>query len=169
MSSKERSPLAAKGLCRLEIRWKTESLLPSFHALWMPWLLTPYVQRKHTEQIWTSVLEAGVDQREDQREDQGEDSGQDTEELKGLRNPEWEHLHQLWDGWQWGEVMWTNNKTRMCQGAGKDKFKKEEEPPNYCPSTYMLAFVQLKIKPEYTAMPTVFAFLGSLCVNHTLQ
>ena len=104
---------------------------------------------------WTSVLEAGVDQREN--------SAGYIEELKGLKNPEREHLYQLWDGWPWGGDSWTNDKTRVGQGAGKDKFKKEKEPPNYCPSTYILAFVQLKIQLEYTAVPILYAFLGSLC------
>ena len=36
---------------------------------------------------WTSVLEAGVDQREN--------SAGYIEELKGLKNPEREHLYQL--------------------------------------------------------------------------
>ena len=51
LSSKGRSPLAVKGLCPLEIWWKRNFLLAPFHALWMPWLLTPYAQRKHMEQI----------------------------------------------------------------------------------------------------------------------
>ena len=169
MSSKGRSPLAVKGLCRLEIQWKTESLLPSFHALRTPWLLTPYAQRKHTEQIPDKRVGGWGGSAGGSEGGSGGGLRQDTQELKGLRNPEREHLYKLWDGWPWGEVSWTNSKTCVCQGAGKDTFKKEEKPPNYCPFTYVLAFVQLKKKPEYTAMPIVFAFLGSLCVNHTLK